>query len=171
MTTPQLVTMLLYVLVEGALAALLLVQWRSGRFGKLSVRATRALLVGSVVVSAVAILEVRWEIAAFDLPWTQPGHALGTYAQPSALGVLLVGVTAALFVVAAILALSRPRWAAGIYLGIAAWAALNGARTWLTDPTAPRASVAMGLVAIAGPALLLAGLVWLNRGRILESRD
>lgn len=168
MSTPQLVTGALYVVLEVGLAALLVVQWRSGTAGALSIWSTRMLLVGSVVVSVMAIIEVRWEIVEFDLPWTTPGHPLGTFAEPTALGVSTVAVTAALFIVAAGTALVRPRVASWIYLGIAGWSLINGARTWLTDPTAPLESVVMGILVIGGPALLLAGLVRLNSGRILQ---
>lgn len=102
-----------------------------------------------------------------DLRWTRPGSALGTFAEPTALSVLLVAVTAAVFIVAAGLSLARPRWAVGAYLVIAVWSIANGARTWLTDSTAPRNSAVLGVVFVAGPALILAGLVHLNRGRIL----
>ena len=170
MTTPQLVTVALSVVLLVVLVALLLVQWRTGRLGRLSVWATRVLLVGSVLVSVVAILEVRREIIESDLPWTRPGGALGTFVEPTALGVIMVAVIAGLFVVAAGCALVRPRWAVGLYLVIAAWSVVSGVRTWLTDPTAPRDSAVMGVLFLAGPALVLAALVWLNRGRIIKQR-
>jgi hypothetical protein len=146
--------------VQTGLLGLAAVRGRTGRLPRLTLWITRLIVAGSVVVSVISIYSVWWEITTFDYPFTRPGRPLGTYEAPSALGVLLVGVTALAFLAAAALALLRPRLAIGLYIVIAFWSAADLVTTTVTDATFPRENLLVALEALTLPALVIAALVW-----------
>lgn len=144
---------------EGALLALAVLHARGGRLAGITAWTTRTLVAGSVPVSAIAIYSAMWEIMTFDYPWTLPGQPLGTYAEPTALGVLMVVETGILFVAAAIVALFRPALAAAMFAAGAAGVFLGALRMRLFDRTFPHENLTQAAVFAALPALAIAALL------------
>ncbi|MFN8638473.1 MAG: hypothetical protein U0360_03225 [Dehalococcoidia bacterium] len=157
--------------VEAVLLGLALAHARTGQLEVLVWRLTRLLAVATVLVSLLAAYSAIQEITTFGYPWTRPGNLLGTYAEPTALGVGMVAVDGVAFALAAAVAFFRPRIAIGILVIIAALGAIDAVR-WLFDPTAPTGNAVLALVVGPPlPALTLAALLWSLRGPLLGTRE
>jgi len=161
------VAVIVLLLIEGALIALAVAHWRTGRYSALTLWTTRVAVVGCLFVSAAGIYEAVWEITTQGYPWTLGGQPLGTYDEPTKLGVSLVAVGAAWSLAASIVAFFRPRVAAVLFFlgGLEGFA--GTLRSWLFDETFPPGNVLVAALMVFVPIIIVGLLLWSWSGPIL----
>ena len=162
MPNPDLIR-IVFLSIESSLIALAMVHARTGRFDRVTRYTAWVAVGGSMLLSIGAMYSAVSEITRSDYPWTLPGRPLGTYADPTVVGVLMVILTALLLFIAAVLAFSRPK-PAGSLFAIGALAIFLGVvRMRLFDDTFPAEYLSDALVFGALPAFVVATLLWSAR--------
>ena len=123
----------------------------------------RGLAAVTVVLGLGGAAEMAWEMWTFRFPVALPDAPLGTYAQPTMLGLLEGLASFGLIAVGAALAFRRPGLGGLLLVLSGLLSLLDTTRMRLLDPTFPPGGFTTSLVAVVLPVLAAGALLLATR--------
>jgi hypothetical protein len=128
----------------------------------------RGLAAVGIALGLLGAADMLSEVRSYDFPLVRPDAPLGTYVQPTTLGLLLGATQFGLLALVAALAFRRPRLSGLLLVGWGVLALADSARVGLQDPTFPPANILFAVIAVGLPAVavgtLLLGIGQAQRG-------